>query len=99
MSYRQYTDNTTWWYSHGPAASPTRLNAAEALVASRISSLPVLVVGGGIGGLAAALALSRPGLSVKVLEQSPHLGGVGAGIPLGPNAQALEIGRAHVLTP
>ena len=55
---------------------------------SRISSLPVLVVGGGIGGLAAALALSRQGLSVKVLEQSPQLGEIGAGIQLGPNAFA-----------
>ena len=38
------------------------------------SGLPVLVAGGGIGGLAAALALTRRGLSVKVLEQAPQLG-------------------------
>ncbi len=51
-------------------------------------SLPVLVSGGGIGGLAAALALTRRGLRVKVLEQAPQLGEIGAGIQLGPNAFA-----------
>jgi len=61
------------------------------------SQAPVLVAGGGIGGLAAALALTRQGLSVKVLEQSPQLGEIGAGIQLGPNAfaafDALGIGE------
>ncbi len=46
----------------------------------------VLVAGGGIGGLAAALALVRQGFEVKVLEQSPEIGEIGAGIQLGPNA-------------
>ena len=59
--------------------------------------LPVLVAGGGIGGLAAALALTRRGMTVKVLEQSPELGEIGAGIQLGPNAfaafDALGIGE------
>ncbi|KAF0164260.1 MAG: salicylate hydroxylase [Rhodocyclaceae bacterium] len=59
--------------------------------------LPVLVAGGGIGGLAAALALVRQGFSVKVLEQSPQIGEIGAGIQLGPNAfhafDALGIGE------
>ena len=50
--------------------------------------LPILVAGGGIGGLAAALALVRRGFSVKVLEQAPHIGEIGAGIQLGPNAFA-----------
>ena len=57
------------------------MNASQA-------GLPVLVAGGGIGGLAAALALTRRGLSVKVLEQAPQLGEIGAGIQLGPNAFA-----------
>ncbi len=48
--------------------------------------LPVIVAGGGIGGLAAALALVRQGFTVKVLEQSPQIGEIGAGIQLGPNA-------------
>ncbi|AWI74287.1 salicylate hydroxylase [Parazoarcus communis] len=58
--------------------------------------LPVIVAGGGIGGLAAALALVRQGFSVKVLEQAPEIGEIGAGIQLGPNAfhafDALGIG-------
>ncbi len=51
-------------------------------------SLPLLIAGGGIGGIAAALALTRQGLAVKVLEQSAELGEIGAGIQLGPNAFA-----------
>jgi len=47
--------------------------------------LPILVVGGGIGGLSTALALGRQGLSVRVLEQTPELGAIGYGIQLGPN--------------
>jgi len=58
--------------------------------------LPVIVAGGGIGGLAAALALVRQGFSVQVLEQSPEIGEIGAGMQLGPNAfhafDALGIG-------
>ena len=58
---------------------------------------PILVAGGGIGGLAAALALSRHGFDVKVLEQSAQIGEIGAGIQLGPNAfcafDALGIGE------
>ena len=47
--------------------------------------LPVLVVGGGIGGLAAALALARKGLKVRVFEQGSEFKEIGAGIQLGPN--------------
>ncbi|HEX6633659.1 MAG TPA: 3-hydroxybenzoate 6-monooxygenase [Usitatibacter sp.] len=64
----------------------------------------VLVAGGGIGGLAAALALARRGCAVKVLEQSAAIGEIGAGIQLGPNAfsafDALGVGekaRAHAV--
>jgi salicylate hydroxylase len=46
---------------------------------------PILVVGGGIGGLSVALALARKGRSVRVLEQTPELGAIGYGIQLGPN--------------
>ena len=49
---------------------------------------PVLVAGGGIGGLAAALALVREGFHVKVIEQSAQIGEIGAGIQLSPNAFA-----------
>jgi len=47
---------------------------------------PILIAGGGIGGLAAALGLAEKGFSVCVLEKSPVLGEIGAGIQLGPNA-------------
>lgn len=46
----------------------------------------VVVAGGGIGGLACALALARAGVSVQVLEQASAFGEVGAGLQLGPNA-------------
>src|SRR5690606_34482999 len=45
----------------------------------------VLVVGGGIGGLGAAFALSRQGLRVRVLERAPAFGEVGAGLQIAPN--------------
>ncbi|AXK84276.1 salicylate hydroxylase [Nocardia farcinica] len=45
----------------------------------------VLIIGGGIGGLAAAFALARQDLSVRVLEQAPEFGEVGAGLQLAPN--------------
>jgi salicylate hydroxylase len=45
----------------------------------------VLVVGGGIGGLGTAYALSRQGLRVRVLEQAPEYGEVGAGLQIAPN--------------
>ncbi len=61
------------------------------------AGLPVLVAGGGIGGLAAALALVRQGFEVQVLEQSPAIGEIGAGMQLGPNAfhafDALGVGE------
>ncbi len=50
------------------------------------SQLPVLVSGGGIGGLAAALALLKRGFKVQVFEQADQIGEIGAGIQLGPNA-------------
>ncbi len=61
------------------------------------STLPILVAGGGIGGLAAALALAQQGFQVKVLEQASQIGEVGAGMQLGPNAfhafDALGVGE------
>ena len=46
----------------------------------------VIVVGAGIGGLAAALGLLRAGQQVRVLEQVEVLGEVGAGLSITPNA-------------
>jgi salicylate hydroxylase len=45
----------------------------------------VVVIGGGIGGLAAALALLKRGIDVELYEQAPELKEVGAGIQIGPN--------------
>ena len=45
----------------------------------------VIVVGGGIGGLSAAFALTRKGLNVRVLERSAEFSEVGAGIQIAPN--------------
>ena len=47
----------------------------------------VIVAGAGIGGLSAAIALRRAGFEVAVLERTPELGVVGAGLLLAANAQ------------
>jgi len=46
---------------------------------------PILIVGGGLGGLTTALALSRRGRAARVLEGAPELGAIGYGIQFGPN--------------
>ncbi len=51
-----------------------------------MSERPILIAGGGIGGFAAALALSRQGYPVHLFEQASEFGEVGAGIQIGPNA-------------
>lgn len=60
----------------------------------------VVVAGGGIGGLAAALACARRGVSVQLFERAPQLSEVGAGIQIGPNVtrilQAWGLGDALV---
>jgi len=50
------------------------------------TGLPIVIAGGGIAGLAAALGLARIGASPLILEQSANLGEVGAGLQVGPNA-------------
>jgi salicylate hydroxylase len=45
----------------------------------------MVIVGGGIGGLATALAAARAGHAVHLLEQAAEFGEVGAGVQLGPN--------------
>lgn len=51
-----------------------------------MSDLPILIAGGGIGGLAAAAGLAQKGQRCVVLEQAARLGEIGAGIQIGPNA-------------
>ena len=48
-------------------------------------TLRAVVVGGGIGGIAAAVALTRAGIDVQVHEQAQQLTEVGAGVSLAPN--------------
>jgi salicylate hydroxylase len=65
---------------------------------SASADAPVIVAGGGIGGLAAALALAQRGFRVEVLEQASEIGEIGAGVQLAPNAfaafDALGVGAA-----
>ena len=62
-------------------------------------NLSVAVVGGGIGGLAAALSLQRVGFDVQVFEQAVALGEIGAGIQITPNASRVlhRLGLAEAL--
>jgi 2-polyprenyl-6-methoxyphenol hydroxylase-like FAD-dependent oxidoreductase len=61
---------------------------------------PVLVLGAGIGGLSAAIALRRAGWSVEVYERAPELREIGAGLTIQPNAilalHAIGLDRAVV---
>src|ERR1700743_1993202 len=53
------------------------------------NGLTAAVVGGGIGGLAAAAALTRAGITASVYEQATEIGEIGAGVLIGPNSVRL----------
>lgn len=77
-------------------------NAEAALASARAGeNEPVLIAGGGIGGLAAALALARHGIASHVLERRPAFHEEGAGIQIGPNGTRILqlIGAADALRP
>ncbi|WP_428516443.1 FAD-dependent monooxygenase [Roseovarius sp.] len=63
-----------------------------------ITTLKSVVIGGGIAGLAVALVLRRAGAEVRVLEQAPEIGEVGAGLQISPNGfvvlEKLGLGNA-----
>jgi 2-polyprenyl-6-methoxyphenol hydroxylase-like FAD-dependent oxidoreductase len=50
-----------------------------------MSNDPILIVGGGLGGLTTALALASRGHTARVLEGAPEFGAIGYGIQFGPN--------------
>ncbi len=54
-----------------------------------LEGLRVAVVGGGIGGLSAGIALMRRGARVRVFERAPEIAEVGAGIQISPNGHAV----------
>ena len=66
-----------------------------------MTGLRVLIAGGGIGGLTAALALDRLGVGVAVYEQASELRDIGAGLQIGPNGARvlLDLGLADALAP
>jgi salicylate hydroxylase len=64
---------------------PTRVSIDNSTTAPAELPLRIAIVGGGIGGLAAALFLRRAGLEATVYEQAPELREVGAGLVIPPN--------------
>jgi len=66
-----------------------------------MSNLPVLIAGGGIGGLSVALALAHKGRRVRVLEKAPEFGEIGYGIQMGPNVSRMldRLGILKALEP
>lgn len=65
------------------------------------AAAPILIAGGGIGGLASALALARRGIASRVLERQATFAEAGAGIQLGPNGIRIlqDLGAAPHLEP
>lgn len=81
------TSDLFCWLDHvsGIQNCFTRETPVNSQVAGR-SEVPILVAGGGVAGLACALALSRIGRAVHVIEAAPAFAEIGAGIQLAPNA-------------
>lgn len=67
----------------------------------RDKDTPVLIAGGGIGGLAASIALARQGISSRILERGSTFSEAGAGIQIGPNVMRVlsTLGASEHLAP
>src|SRR5277367_3966562 len=70
----------------GARRRPYNARGGNAAMNKNWKNEQVLIVGGGIGGLTAALALERQGIPSQVIEQATEFKEIGAGIQLGPNA-------------
>jgi 2-polyprenyl-6-methoxyphenol hydroxylase-like FAD-dependent oxidoreductase len=64
----------------------TVICASSEETVGQVNRFPLLIVGGGIGGLAAALAASRAGYRAHVIEKAEEFAEIGAGLQLAPNA-------------
>ena len=51
--------------------------------------LAILIIGGGIGGVATALALGKQGRRVQLFEQANQIGAIGYGVEIGPNVMPM----------
>ncbi|MBI1648944.1 FAD-dependent monooxygenase [Hyphomicrobium sulfonivorans] len=69
--------------------------------ASPIANAPALILGGGIAGLASALAFARQGIASHILEKRANYSEEGAGIQIGPNGTRIlqQLGVAERLQP
>lgn len=70
-------------------------------MSGRDKDTPVLIAGGGIGGLAASIALARQGVFSRILERSSTFSEAGAGIQIGPNVMRVlnALGASEHLAP
>ncbi len=88
---------------NAPQPGVTASEKAQAALAraGRSASDPILIAGGGIGGLATALALARAGIAAHVLESREAFAAEGAGIQIGPNGTHIlqSLGLADALAP
>ncbi|KAK4065654.1 hypothetical protein Trihar35433_7774 [Trichoderma harzianum] len=70
------------------SAKPFSINESASHPISPIK-LTIAIIGGGVGGLAAAIALKQDGHNVTLYEQAPQLSEIGAGIQIPPNSSRI----------
>src|SRR3972149_3329584 len=81
--------------------APIKAAEPQLATARRGGGKLMLIAGGGIAGLASALALAKRGIASHVLERRATIAEEGAGIQIGPNGMRIltELGVADVLKP